>query len=51
MSEKEFNDAIKKVERLEDFAQKIADDVTALRDAIVRAEYALCRAFYGGEEK
>lgn len=45
MSEKEFNDAIKKVERLEDFAQKIADDVTALRDAIVRAEYALCRVF------
>lgn len=51
MTEKEFNAAIKKVEKLEDFAQKIADDVTALRDAIVRAEYALCRTFYGGEEK
>ncbi len=51
MTEKQFNEAVRKVERLEDFAQKIADDAAALKDAIIRAEYALCRAFYGGEEK
>lgn len=51
MTEKEFNAAIKKVEKLEDFVQKIADDAATLKDAIIRAEYALCRAFYGGDSK
>lgn len=51
MTEKQFNEAIKKVEKLEDFAQKIADDALALKDAVIRAEYALCRAFYGGDSK